>query len=214
MGIFGKMAEKQEQKKDHDPVANVSVINTIEVPGNVQEKEQAALPHESKEEIQQGTPAPAAQASGGSATPRALSDAERLTEAEKFRNREETKPVDHPAGYQNPVGGCKPPEKPGDTETGITHLDSMTLARQEDLLTVVQKLAKQVTDLSVRLAPVLRPAKVQCGPEIYTRAFCDEKNTSEIRKQRIVILNNTLDNLEALNKLSLELSVISDTLDI
>lgn len=210
MGLFDKMLQNQEQKTAEKD----KIVSPAEVPGNVQEKEQAALPHESKEEIQQGTPAPAAQASGGGTAQRALSDAERITEAEKFRNREETRPVDHPAGYQNPVGGYKPPEKPGDTETGITHLDSMTLARQEDLLTVVQKLAKQVTDLSVRLAPVLRPAKVQCGPEIYTRAFCDEKNTSEIRKQRIVILNNTLGNLEALNKLSLELSSISDTLDI
>lgn len=212
MGIFGKMAEKQEQKKDHDPVANVSVINTIEVPGNVQEKEQAALPHESKEEIQQGTPAPAAQASGGGTAQRALSDAERITEAEKFRNREETKPVDHPTGYQNPVGGYQPPEP---SETGIISLDGRTLARQEDLLAVIQKLTEQVRDLSVRLSPVRTPSKAEY-PKFtsYTRVPCDEKNTSEIRRIRTAVLNKTLDNLEALTKLSLELSIISDTLDI
>ena len=205
MGIFGKMAEKQEQKKDHDPVANVSVINTVEVPGNVQKKEQDVMPQES-------IPAPAAQASGGGTAQRSLSDAERITEAEKFRNREETKPVGYSAGYQNPVGGYKPPES---SEKGIISLDGRTLARQEDLLAVIQKLTEQVRDISVRLSPVRTPSKAEY-PKFtsYTRVSCDEENTSDVRRIRTAVLNNTLDNLEALNKLSTDLSVISDTLDI
>ena len=208
MGIFGKMAEKQEQKTAEKD----KIVSPAEVPGNVQEKEQEALPHESKEEIQQSIPAPAAQASGGGTAQRSLSEAERITEAEKFRNREETKPVGYSAGYQNPVGGYKPPEP---SETGIISLDSKTLERQEELLAVIQKLAGQVKDLSVKLAPVCTPVKA-LYPSVtsYTKVPCDEKNTSEVRRIRTAVLNNTLDNLDTLTKLSTELSIISDTLDI
>lgn len=210
MGLFDKMLQNQE----HKTAEKDKIASPAEVPGNVPEKEQEAVPHKSKEDIQQGIPAPAAQASGGGTAQRAQSETERAADAERFRNRETAKPVEYPAGYQNPVGGYKPPETPGDGETRITHLDSITLERQDDILAVIQKLAKQVTDLSARLSPVLRPAKTQYNLEIYTRVPCDEENTSEAKKKRIVILNNTLSNLEALNKLSTDLSVVSDTLDI
>lgn len=210
-GIFARMA----QKKDQGSTADNSKVIQAEVPGNAEEKEHAEQPSETNEKVQQTVvpePAPAAQVSGGGTAQRALSDTERITEAEKFRNREETNPVDHPAGYQNPVGGYKPPES---SEKGIISLDGRTLARQEDLVTVIQVLSKQIKDLSVKLAPVCTPVKAEY-PKLtsYTRVPCDEENTSEVRRIRTAVLNNTLDNLDALNKLSLELSIISDTLDI
>lgn len=207
-GIFARMA----QKKDQSSTADNSKVIQAEVPGNVPEKEQDAVPHESNEKIQQSVvPAPAAQTPGGGTVQRVQSDAERAEAAETFRNRESRIQAEHPGESPDPVEGRKPPES---SETGILSLDSKTLARQEDLITVIQKLSKQVKDLSVRLAPLCTPAKVQPQVTSYNRASCDEKNTSEVRRIRTFILNNTLENLDELNKLSLELSGIIDTLDI